>query len=202
MLKQLDSLVMVHFHFARWERVRHRAQTIAAIEFPDSHPFRHTVDSMCVDLEECRRRADACSIDFMKQHGSFRGFINGFFFDSPSEMFLNAPEKYWDCPEYAISKGCQRRKIMDLAEIACMHTLETSGRSLITAVSKLAGGPHTGSNWLLDETTKVFEKHCQRMRKQMKRIKICPKQKLAVLLCLQRLGLPRETSTTILDYLV
>ena len=91
---------------------------------------------------------------------------------------------------------------MDLAEIACMHTLETSGRSLIAAVSKLAEGPHTSSKRFLDETTKVFEKDCQRIQRQLKRIKICPKQKVAVLLCLQRVGLPRETSTTILQYLV
>lgn len=202
MLKHLDSLVTVHLHFARWERVRHRAQTIATIEFPDSHPFRQTVGSMCEDLEECRRRAAVCMTDFTKQYGLFRGVINGFFFESPSEMFQTAPEKYWDCPEYAISKGLQRRKIIDLVDLACMHALETSGRSLLFAVSKLEDASHTGSKRLLDETTKAFEKDCKRMRRQLKRIKICPKQILAVLLCLQRVGLPCETSTAILDYLV
>ena len=205
MLQQLDSLVLVHSQYVRWERVRHRAQTIALIEFPDCHPFRQTIDSICRDLDECRRLGDVCSIEFMKQYGQFRGFINGHFFNSPTEMFQNAPDKYWDCPEYTISSDCHRRKVLDLAEIACMHTLETSGQALIAAVSALMEGPHTrdrGSKRPLDETTKVFEKDCQRMRRQLKRIKICQKQKVAVHLCLQRVGLPRVISTTILEYLV
>ena len=196
MLKRLDTLVVAHGHFARWERVKHRAQTIASIEFPDNHPFRRVVDTIVGDLEECRCEADQCLVDFTKQYGTFRGFINGFFFDSSGELFQNDPDRYWDCPEYMISQGCQRKKIMKLTELACIHILETSGRSFLAAVDAL--GSETSNKWKLHETTKVFEKDCQRMRKQLKRIKICPKQKLGVLLCLQHVGLPRETSIMIL----
>ena len=200
MLKHLDSLVVAHRHFARWERVKHRAQTIVTIEFPDKHPLRRTIESIIGDLEECRCKADQCLDDFTKQYGCFRGVINGFVFDSSGELFQNAPDRYWDCPEYMISQGCQRKKIMNLAELACIHILETSGRSYLASVAALGTG--TSNAWKLDETTKVFEKDCQRMQKQLKRIQICHKQKVGVLLCLRHVGLPREMSATILKFLL
>ena len=200
MLKQLDSLVTVHRHFVRWERVKHRAQTIAIIEFPDSHPFRRAVDSICNDLEECRLRADACSILFLQEYGAFRGFINGFFFDSPSKMFQVDENKYWDCPEYRISTDCQRKKIMNLTELAYIHILETSGRSFLEAVCTNLND--CASKRKLDQTTKLFDKDCQRIQRQLKRIKICSKQKMGLLLCLLRVGLPSGVSTMILQFLV
>ena len=176
MLKQLDSLVTVHRHFARWERVKHRAQTIATIKFPDRHPFRQAIDTMCSDLEEYRRRADVCSVNFFKQYGAFQGFVNGFFFNSPCEMFQSNPEKYWDIPEYSISTDCQRKKIMNLVELAYIHVLETSGRSFVKAVHMHLD--KVDNKRKLEQTMKDFEKNCQRVQRQLKRIKICSEQKM------------------------
>ena len=91
---------------------------------------------------------------------------------------------------------------MDLTELACIHTLETSGRAFLAAVAALLEGTQPSSTRKLDTTTKIFEKDCERMQRQLKRSKICSKQKFDALLCLQRVGLPRETSTSILRFLV
>ena len=134
MLKQLESLVSVHGHFARWERVKHRALTIIKIRFPESHPLQHAVDSICQDVEEGRKIAERILAEFTQKHGAFRGVINGFVFNSPTELFQSSPDKYWDCPEYSISNNCQRRASLNLTSVACLHIIEPTGKIFLAAV--------------------------------------------------------------------
>ena len=195
MLKQLESLVSVHGHFARWERVKHRALTIIKVGFPESHPLQHAVDSICQDVEEGRKIAERILAEFTQRHGAFRGVINGFVFNSPTELFQSSPDKHWDCPEYTISNDCQRRKSLNLTSVACLHILEPTGKIFLASVGSLLDVPQAS-------TKKKLEKDCERMQRHLKRIKICPKQKVGVLLCLQHVGLPRETSSAILQFLV
>ncbi len=81
----LAALSTAHLHFARWERVRHRARTIALIAFPDTNPFRMAVDAVCNALEECRHKADLCLQRVVNKYGPFRGVVNGYFFESPHQ---------------------------------------------------------------------------------------------------------------------
>ena len=195
MLKQLEAFVSVHSHFARWERVKHRALTIIKIGFPETHPLQHAIDSICQDVEEGRRIAERILTEFIQKHGPFRGVINGFVFDSPTELFQSSLEKYWDCPEYTISNECQRTKRLNLTSVACLHILEPTGKNFLASVGNLLDVPPAS-------TKRKLEKDCERMQRHLKRIKICPRQKLGVLLCLQHVGFPRETSSAILQFLV
>ena len=79
------SLATAHFHFAEWERIRHRARTYALIFFPDSHPFRQAVDTVCNDLETVRYEAEVSLHRIVRAHGAFRCTINGFFFENPED---------------------------------------------------------------------------------------------------------------------
>ena len=49
--KDIAPVLAAHQNFARWERVRHRARTVALIAFPDGHPLRQAVDAVCDDLD-------------------------------------------------------------------------------------------------------------------------------------------------------
>ena len=79
MLAQLESVASVHSHFAKWERAKQRALTISIIGFPDGHPLRRAVDSICSDVEECRYTAESCLADFTQKHGPLRCIVNVFF---------------------------------------------------------------------------------------------------------------------------
>ena len=91
----IASLIAAHQSFARWERVRHRARTVTLIAFPDGHPLRRSVDAICnnSNLETCRLKANKCLAQIIHKYGSFQGYVNGFWFDSPKQLFEPCPEK-------------------------------------------------------------------------------------------------------------
>ena len=91
------SLATAHLHFAEWERIRHRAKTYALIFFPDSHPFRQAVDTVCNDLETVRYEAEVSLHRIVRAHGAFRCAINGFFFENPEDdLFKSNKRRYHD----------------------------------------------------------------------------------------------------------
>lgn len=201
LLNNLENLVSVHRHFAKWEQTKHRAQAVVVIEFPDSHPVRTTVDALCCDLESCRTRAGDMLFELMKVcRVSFGGgFLNGYFFESLHDMF-DPSEKYYDCPTYYIPNSCQRRKTLDLVSLAYLHDLECNGRSYIEAMFDLEGAKPDGKRHL-DKLTKAFERKCWRLRKHLKHVKICEKQKVEIVDCLQQAGLTHDTSDLVLQFL-
>ena len=155
--KDLASLATAPLHFARWERARHRAKTYALIFFPDRHPFRQAVDTVCNGLETVRYEAEVCLQTVVREHGAFRGIINGFFFESPeNNLFKGDAQRYHDCPEYTFGKGIKREKMLPLAGMGSIHVLEACGRSFITAASRLAEA--TAPRWKrrLNHTAKVI----------------------------------------------
>ena len=54
----------------------------------------------------------------------------------------------------------------------------------------------------LDHTAKVFESDGQRVDRQLKRVKVDPQHKAHALLCLMRVGLPKENAGLVLRFLV
>ena len=201
--KDLASLATAHLHFARWERARHRAKTYALIFFPDRHPFRQAVDTVCNGLETVRYEAEVCLQTVVREHGAFRGIINGFFFESPeNNLFTGDAQRYHDCPEYTFGKGIKREKMLPLAGIGSIHVLEACGRSFITAASRLAEATAPRGKRRLNHTAKVFDSDCRRIDRQLKRIKVDPAQKAHAVLCLLRSGLPTESASIVLSFLV
>ena len=197
------SLATAHLHFAEWERIRHRARTYALIFFPDSHPFRQAVDTVCNDLESVRYEAEVSLHRIVRAHGAFRCTINGFFFENPEDdLFKSDAQRYHDCPEYIFGKGIKREKVMPLAGIGSIHALETRGRSFITAAEQLAEATTPRGKRRLEQTAKIFESDCKRVDRQLKRIRVDPKQKAHAVLCLLRTGLPKESANIVLSFLV
>ncbi len=95
----------------------------------------------------------------------------------------------------------RRSNELYLAGVASLHDLETSGRGFIEAVGALVERARPESKRSLCRTSKMFDKDCQRLERQLKRVKVCPRDRLDVLLCLRRKGLPGVLGRPVLDYL-
>ena len=54
----------------------------------------------------------------------------------------------------------------------------------------------------LVRTAETFDKDCQRLGRQLKRVKVCPQDRLEVLLCLERKGVPSVVGRSVLAFLV
>ena len=54
----------------------------------------------------------------------------------------------------------------------------------------------------LVRTAETFDKDCQRLQRHLKRVKVCPQDRLDVLLCLQRKGVPNVIGWSVLTLLV
>ena len=89
-----------------------------------------------------------------------------------------------------------------LAGVASIHDLETSGRAFIAAVENLSETVPPKAKRDLVRIAKTFDKDCQRLERQLKRIKVCPRDRLDVLLCLQRVGVPNAVGRSVLAFLV
>ena len=199
----LAPLAAAHFHFARWERVKHRAHTFALISFPDSHPFRTAVDALCTDLDSVRLELELCLSRFTERHGPFSGLINGWWFERAEEtLFRRDPERYYDCPTYEFGRGIKRRKVIPLAGVGAIHELEPTGRALLIAANNLAEARAPEARKRINYTGKTFAQGCKRVLKQLKRVKVETQHKIDVLLCLQRAGLPGENAVLVLAFLV
>jgi hypothetical protein len=201
--RDFASLATAHLHFTRWERVRHRARTFATIFYPDSHPFRLAVDNLCNDLETVRYEAEVCLHRIVREHGAFRGVVNGYYFENPEDnLFKSDAQRYHDCPEYVFGKGIKRSKVMPLAGIGSIHVLEASGRSFLIAAERLVEATTPRGKRQLDRTAKVFESNCKRVDRQLKRVKVDPAQKDHAMLCLLHVGMPKESAYLVLSFLV
>ena len=198
MLPELERLVVTHRHFANWECARHRADFAAKLFFPDSHPLRQIVDALSNGLDDCRWSAEVHLAIFAQQYGEIRGIVNGWYFDSTDEWFRRS-DKYWDCPDIMVGKGVRRTKIVDLAGLDSLRQLECRGKSFMHAVDVLRDN---SKRRRLTHTSKTFNKGVARLENQLKRVKVCPREKMGVLLCLQRAGLPTEMGRVVLGFLV
>ena len=199
----IAPLAAAHFHFARWERVKHRAHTFALISFPESHPFRTALDALCGDLDTVRLELELCLSRFTQKHGPFSAMMNGFWFPKAEEtLFRRDPERYHDCPTYEFGRGIKRRKIMPLAGVGAIHELEPTGRSLVVAAHRLAEARAPEARKRIDHAGRTFTQSCKRVLNQLSRVKVEPQHKVDVLLCLQRAGIPGENAVLVLAFLV
>ena len=193
---EIVSLVAAHRSFARWERLRHRARTVALIAYPDGHVLRQAVDELCQSLDDCRHAAESGLARILKSHGPFRGIVvNGFCFESPAQMFALSPERYWDCPEFIFGAGCRRKKTLDFEEMEALRTLADGGSRYVGAIREMLETIE-GDTSYIDKTRKAFENDCQRLQRRLKRVKVCPRALHTVLRCLRQLG-PDETSVVV-----
>ena len=135
--------------------------------------------------------------------GNTGGIVNGFYFENPEDnLFKSDARRYHDCPEYTFGKGIKREKVMPLAGIGSIHVLEACGRPFTTAAERLVEATTPRGKRRLDHTAKVFESDCKRIDRQLKRLKVDPNQKAHAVLCLLRAGLPRESASIVLSFLV
>ncbi len=100
------------------------------------------------------------------------------------------------------SKGVRRCNKLYLASVASIHDLETSGRAFIAAVDNLSETVPPKAKRDLVRTAETFDKDCQRLERQLKRVKVCPQDRLDVLLCLWRKGVPNVVGRSVLSFLV
>ena len=199
---ELLPIRLVHARFANWERAKHRADFFAKVGFPDSHPLRHAVDQISRDLEEHRCAADRTVAEIVRKYSDFRILVNGSYFEDATDWFRSGNEIYWDCPDIVFARGVRRCNKLYLAGVASIHDLETSGRAFIAAVENLSETVPPKAKRDLVRIAKTFDKDCQRLERQLKRIKVCPRDRLDVLLCLQRVGVPNAVGRSVLAFLV
>lgn len=201
-LEELIPLQGVHAHFANWERAKHRAEFFATIAFPDSHPMRRLLIDMGRDLDDHRWAADLTIHDIRKRYGDFRTCVNGYFFEDSGEWFEYGRDIYFDCPKISFGRGVRRSHELYLAGVASLHDLETCGKRFATAVNCLVDTVRPKAKGNLLKRTKLFEKDCRRLERQLHRVKVCPRDRMHVLLCLGRKGVPGPVGTVVLKYLV
>ena len=84
-LEDLAPLQRVHARFAAFERAKHRAEFYATCAFPDSHPLRQLLADMGRDLVDHRYIADEVIRGIARDHGDFRTWVNGFFFENSKD---------------------------------------------------------------------------------------------------------------------
>ena len=118
------------------------------------------------------------------------------------DWFRSGKEIYRDCPEVVFSKGVRRCNKLYLAGVASIHDLEMSGRAFIAAVENLTETVPPKAKRDLVRTAETFDKDCQRLERQLKRVKVCPQDRLEVLLCLQRKSVPSVVGRSVLAFLV
>ncbi len=200
-LEKLLPLKWVHAHFANWERAKHRADFFATIAFPDSHPLRRVLCDLGRDLDDHCWAADLTIHDVRKRYGDFRTHVNGHFFEDSCEWFQNGQDIYYDCPSISFGRGIRRSHKLYLAGVASLHDLERSGRGFANAVNQLVEKVRPKSKPNLLRKAKLFDKDCQRLDRQLKRIKICNRDRINVLLCLGRQGMPGPLGGLVLDFL-
>ena len=202
-MDDLASLAHTHWEFAHWQRVRHRAKTFALISFPDSHPLRKAVEDICVDLDPVQYQANRCLHEVVKKRGPFHAAVNGWWFDDLEEqLFKSNPQWYHDCPEISMGRNIRRDHELPLFRLASLHCVETRGRAFLEAAGKLVEATIPEAKKRLHSVSKVFEKDCRRVKRQLKRVRVCSKLKLEVLLCLHRWGIPGGNAWFVLEYLV
>ena len=199
---ELLPIRLVHARFANWERAKHRADFFAKVGFPDSHPLRHAVDQTNRNLEEHRCAADRTVAEIVRKYSDFRILVYGSYFEDATDWFRSGNVIYWDCPDIVFERGVRRCNKLYLAGVASIHDLETSGRAFIAAVENLSETVPPKAKRDLVRIAKTFDKDCQRLERQLKRIKVCPRDRLDVLLCLQRVGVPNAVGRSVLAFLV
>lgn len=91
---------------------------------------------------------------------------------------------------------------MDLAAVASVQALEAYGLSFLGAVARWVESTEPCDKTTLDGVRRTFSRNCQRMGARLKSVNVCPRQKRAVLICLQRLGLPRDTGAIVMGFLL
>ena len=90
-----------------------------------------------------------------------------------------------------------------LAGVTFIHDLETSGRAFIAAaLENLAEAVPSKARRDLVRTARTFDKDCQRLERQLKLVKVCPRDRLDVLLCLRRKGVPSAVGRLVLGFLM
>jgi len=199
---ELLPIRLAHARFANWERAKHRAEFFAKIGFPNSHPLRITIEQISRGLEGHRWAADRTVEEVARKYGDLRIHVNGYYFEGSTDWFRSGKDIYWDCPDIVFGRGVRRSNKLYLAGVASIHDLETSGRAFIAAVDNLVQTALPKAKRDLVRTAEVFDKDCQRLERQLKRVKVCARDRLDVLLCLQRQGLPSALGRSVLCFLV
>ena len=201
-LEDLAPLQHVHATFAEWERARHRADFFATCAFPDSHPVKRILADMDYDLLEHRYVADEVVRDVARHHGDFRTWVNGFFFEDPKDWFQPRGDKYWDCPSISFGRGVKRSHTLRLAGLGSLREMETGGKRFAEAGAHLVQQKRPKSKPDLVKKQKLFEKDCRRLEGQLGRTQVDRRDRMNVLLCLGRQGLPAPAGALVLRFLV
>ena len=152
-------------------------------------------------MDDHRWAADLTIHDVRKRYGDFRTCVNGHFFEDAFEWFQNGQDIYYDCPSISFGRGIHRSHKLYLAGVASLHDVESSGRGFANAVNQLVEKVRPKSKPNLLRKAKLFDKDCQRLDRQLKRIKICNWDRINVLLCLRRKGMPGPLGGLVLDFL-
>ncbi len=201
-LEELAPLLTTQAAFVNWERAKYRANVYAKAAFPESHPLRRVLTQTATALENHRWSAELTVFAVAEKYGDFRAHVHGLVLNEPTEWFRPKEMTYFDDSAALFNKGSRRSNQLFLAGLHSMHELKSSGRCFIDAVHNLVDRVRPKAKRNLVRTAKLFDKDCRRLEKQLKRVQIRQEDRLSVLMCLRRRGLPCAIGASILTYLV
>ena len=198
---ELAPLLITQAAFVNWEAAKYRANDHAKVSFPESHPLRRVFAQTAKALENHRWSAELAVFAVAEKYGDFRVHAHGLVLNEPAEWFRPREILYFDQSGALFSKGSRRSKQILLAGLHSMHELEASGRCFINAVHKLVDRVRPKAKRDLVRTAKLFDKDCRRLAKELARVQVSMRDRMDVLLCLQRRGLPCVLGQSVLMYL-
>ena len=153
------------------------------------------------DFDSMDKNLPVTITDVARKHGEFCAEVNGYYFEKAADWFRST-DNYSNSPKIRIGKYVRRSQALYLAGVASIHDVERSGRAFAHAVTQVVAIVRPKAKANLVRTTKVFDKDCQRLERALKQVKVCARDRLELLLCLQRKGLPSPVATSVFEFLV
>ena len=91
---------------------------------------------------------------------------------------------------------------MYLAGVASIHDVKRSGRAFADAVTHIVSKARPKAKDNLVRKAKVFDKDCQKLERALKQVKVCAQDRVELLMCLHRKGLPSPIARAVFEFLV
>ena len=176
MCDELNNLITTHQTFVEWERIRQRADILANF-FPIHHPLQRCVKKITKTLEDYRYRSELSVIEFENRYGRIVVRIGDKIYEDATDLFQMG--KYCDWPTFTC--GHSRPRELELNQLSEFHNLENVGKRFMHSVAKLPGSSKPNMKRHLKRKASEFENECHKMEKQLKRIKISPRQRYFIL---------------------
>jgi len=194
----------------QWRRAKRIALQIADLQFPNTHPFRKSVQNLCGGNCEFRFQADIAACRHADQCGDdlFRIVVDGVYLRAgPVALFygdsIHQVESKDGVPEVKMAERACRDKTLNIREIAHFHSLESRARAFMDSVKALPTGARIDSaahRRLVHDERRLLRAYAT-MTERLKSVKVDHTLTIPVLACLSRMGASGDIGRRIIGFL-